>query len=135
MLLVQYHSLDTIIRLGQWNALRHGHYAYYSTTALLHMLAAEGFAPARAWTFELYGGTVLLAARREADGPVAANDSVPALLAADARAGVRDPVAVATLQDQVLARAEAVRNWLLSERQAGHRVRWIRRRRERWRAP
>ncbi len=122
VLLLQYHSLDTIIRLGQWNALRHGHYAYYSTTALVHMLAAQGFRPARAWSFELYGGTVLLAARREADGPVAANDSVPALLAADARAGVRDPVAVATLQDQVLARAEAVRDWLLSERQAGHRV-------------
>ena len=39
VLLLQYHSLDTIIRLGQWNALRHGHYAYYSTTALSGMLA------------------------------------------------------------------------------------------------
>ena len=34
LLLLQYHSLDAIVRLGQWNALRHGHYAYYSTTAL-----------------------------------------------------------------------------------------------------
>ena len=67
MLLVQYHSLDTIIRLGQWNALRHGHFAYYSTTALAGMLAAEGFIPRMAWTFQLYGGTVLLAATRAAD--------------------------------------------------------------------
>ena len=33
-LLLQFHSLAAIVRQGQWNALRHGHYAYYSTTAL-----------------------------------------------------------------------------------------------------
>ena len=66
VLLLQYHSLDTIIRCGQWNALRHGHYAYYSTTALTAMLAAHGFSPRTAWQFELYGGTVLLAASRDA---------------------------------------------------------------------
>ena len=72
-LLLQYHSLATIIRCGQWNALRHGHYAYYSTAALATMLAASGFSPRLAWRFELYGGTVLLAAGRDADagaGPV-----------------------------------------------------------------
>jgi hypothetical protein len=26
VLLLQFHSLATILRLGQWNALRHGHY-------------------------------------------------------------------------------------------------------------
>jgi hypothetical protein len=119
---VQYHALDTIIRLGQWNALRHGHYAYYSTTALGNMLMAEGFACERAWTFELYGGTVLLAARREADGYVEEDGSLRTLLANDARAGIRDPVAVAVLQDQVLARAEAVHDWLEGERKAGRRV-------------
>jgi len=68
VLLLQYHSLDAIIRLGQWNALRHGHYAYYSTTALTAMLAAQGFEPFAAWKFDLYGGTVLLAARRSGAG-------------------------------------------------------------------
>ena len=67
VLLLQYHSLDAIIRGGQWNALRHGHYAYYSATALAAMLAAQGFSARRAWQFDLYGGTVLLAASRDAD--------------------------------------------------------------------
>ena len=40
VLLLQYHALSTILAGGQWNALRHGHYAYYSTTALTAMLAA-----------------------------------------------------------------------------------------------
>ena len=61
-LVLQYHSLDTIVRLGQWNALRHGHFAYYSTSALVGMLETIGFSSRVAWRFDLYGGTVLLAA-------------------------------------------------------------------------
>jgi Putative zinc binding domain len=30
VLLLQFHSLLTIVSQGQWNALRHGHFAYYS---------------------------------------------------------------------------------------------------------
>ena len=69
MLLLQYHALSTIMACGQWNALRHGHFAYYSTTALTAMLAAVGFARVTAWQFDLYGGTVLLAATTGRDGP------------------------------------------------------------------
>ena len=91
--LLQYHSLGTIIRLGQWNALRHGHFAYYSTNALVGMLEARGFVPAVAWVFDLYGGTVLLVATRETGfTPVPPLDgSVDAPLAEDARYGVRRP--------------------------------------------
>src|SRR5947207_3282964 len=49
VLLLQYHSLEAIVRCGQWNALRHGHYAYYSTTALANMLAAAGCTAQAAW--------------------------------------------------------------------------------------
>ena len=47
---------------GQWNALRHGHFAYYSLTALTQLLDAVGLRVVTAWEFDLYGGTVLLAA-------------------------------------------------------------------------
>src|SRR5262249_16605710 len=113
VLLLQYHSLNTIVRTGQWNALRHGHYAYYSTTALLNMLARVGLPPHAGWQFDLYGGTVLLAARHrrgdDATGPTSAEAASPGptvdgLLAAEARTGVLDPVVVATLQDDVLTR-------------------------------
>ncbi len=122
VLLVQYHSLDTIIRLGQWNALRHGHFAYYSTTALATMLGAAGFQPRAAWTFDLYGGTVLLAACRDGEAPGEADNSVHSLLDADIEAGVRDPAMLRTLQQQVQTRARAVQAWLTAERRAGHRV-------------
>jgi hypothetical protein len=132
VLLLQYHALDTIVRLGQWNALRHGHYAYYSTTALLGMLAAVGFSGRTAWQFDLYGGTVLLAAGRDADMPPGKaaqagrpgrrDRAVQALLDADAAVGVRDPAALGGLEDDALARAAGLRNWLEGERLAGRLV-------------
>ncbi len=122
VLLLQYHSLDAIIRGGQWNALRHGHYAYYSATALAAMLAAQGFSVRRAWQFELYGGTVLLAASRDTDASIRSDDSVPALLSQEARAGVRDPAALGALQRDAAARARGLHDWLVAERAAGNVV-------------
>jgi hypothetical protein len=123
VLLVQYHSLDTIIRAGQWNALRHGHYAYYSTTSLAAMLAPAGFSLRTAWEFDLYGGTVLLAASRAGIRPVSQPDrSVRQLLDAEAETGVRDPVVLGRLQRDMEARATGVRDWLRAARAAGQAV-------------
>ena len=122
VLLLQYHALDTIVRYGQWNALRHGHYAYYSATALTTMLARHGFSASRAWQFELYGGTVLLAASREAGTRIAPDPSVPSLLAHDAQAGVRDPAVLAGLQRDARAKAQGLHDWLIAERSAGRSV-------------
>jgi C-methyltransferase C-terminal domain/Putative zinc binding domain/Methyltransferase domain len=112
VLLLQYHSLESIIRQGQWNALRHGHYAYYSATALSAMLAAVGFSARSAWHFDLYGGTVLLAARRDTTDSEAPDDTVKAVLASEARAGVRDHVVLRGLQQDVQTKATALHDWL-----------------------
>jgi hypothetical protein len=122
VLLLQYHSLDTIIRCGQWNALRHGHYAYYSTTALAAMLAVHGLSPRMAWQFELYGGTVLLAAGRDADGAPKLDGSVPPILAGEARTGVLDLGVLGGLQREVQTRTTALRDWLAAEQSAGNLV-------------
>lgn len=122
VLLLQYHSLGTILTHGQWNALRHGHYAYYSATALTAMLAGCGFSARTAWHFDLYGGTVLLAARRDADHPAGPDEAVRSLLAADARTGVRDPLVFSGLQSDVRAGADGLHDWLTAERAAGRVV-------------
>lgn len=122
LLLLQYHSLATIIRHGQWNVLRHGHYAYYSTTALTAMLTATGFSPCAAWRFDLYGGTVLLAASRQPDRLGDLSETVQSLLAEDERLGVRDPSRVGTLQEISEARANGLRAWLVANASAGRTV-------------
>lgn len=126
LLLLQYHSLDAIVRQGQWNALRHGHYAYYSTTALTTMLADAGLGPVTAWEFSLYGGTVLLAARRVdvGDGAsgTAPDETIRSLLAAETRTGVTDPEIVGALQRGVRTRARGLHAWLTAQRAAGRLV-------------
>jgi len=118
VLLVQYHPLTTIVEQGQWNALRHGHMAYYSTRALTGMLAGHGLVAESAWTFPLYGGTVLLAARRGGT----AGPSVRELLAADDARGVLGPELAAGLQGIASAAAARLRGWLCDQRRGGRRV-------------
>jgi hypothetical protein len=118
VLLLQYHSLNTIIRCGQWNALRHGHYAYYSTTALTAMLAAVGFSPGTAWQFDHYGGTILLAARGNLYGASKPDGVIRSLLADDARVGVSDPGTFYGLQREVRTHATSLHDWLVAQRSA-----------------
>src|ERR1700691_3785265 len=122
VLLLQYHALSAILGCGQWNALRHGHYAYYSTTALTGMLTGAGLVARTAWPFELYGGTVLLAATRDGDGRDGPDDVVRSMLEDDASIGVGDPGAFAGLQEDIEAHAKALHDWLTAERSAGRKV-------------
>ena len=122
VLLLQYHSLKAIISHGQWNALRHGHYAYYSTTALTTMLGWSGLCPRMAWHFDLYGGTVLLAAGPAAESGAGSDISVRALLADEVSTGVCDAVVLAGLQRDSQRRATGLRAFLAAERAAGRTV-------------
>ena len=49
VLLLQYHEFRAIVRQGQWKAAA-GHYAYYSLTALVGMLARSGSLPRTVWS-------------------------------------------------------------------------------------
>lgn len=118
-LLLQFHSLASIVAQGQWNALRHGHLAYYSTRALTGMLAALGLSAYAAWTFELYGGTVLLAAGRE---PRDAGETLARLLAADDRDSMAAPLGVAGLEAAAADASGTLRSWLDEQQRAGRRV-------------
>ena len=98
VLLLQYHSLDTIVRL---RAVERA--AARALRLLLDHRAGRhagrtGFSPRTAWQFELYGGTVLLAASRDADArdscqPAGRLGAVAAR--AGRQAGVRDPAVLA----------------------------------------
>jgi C-methyltransferase C-terminal domain/Putative zinc binding domain len=118
VLLLQFHSLATILRRGQWNSLRHGHYAYYSLTVVTRMLADVGFRPRSVWQFDLYGGTVLLAATRDTGSKQEPDLCVSTLIAEEKAVGVRDADAFRGLQNSAVSRAVAVHNWLAWQRTA-----------------
>lgn len=116
VLLFQFHSLATIVAQGQWNALRHGHFAYYSLTALRSLFDAVGMSVTSAWTYDLYGGTVLVAVRHGVHDPDA---SVAAVLAAEEAAGVTDPAAVSALQRAARQQWDDLTTWLSDITAAG----------------
>jgi hypothetical protein len=117
-LLVQIHSVATILAQGQWNALRHGHFAYYSATALRGLFGAVGLSLADSWSFDLYGGTVLLDFCRKG----VRSPSVDQLLAMEAEVGVADPRAYQSLQDSVDQSSAKLRTWLETNRTRGKSI-------------
>jgi C-methyltransferase C-terminal domain/Putative zinc binding domain len=119
VLLLQYHSISTIVEQGQWNALRHGHFAYYSMTALIQLLGEVGLNSVAAWEFDLYGGTVLVAAVR---GDHAPGESVQRILDTEDSLGITRPTTVGTLQGTVDWHVDSLRVWLEDEAAAGRNV-------------
>lgn len=117
-LLMQFHSLASILAQRQWNALRHGHFAYYSTPAAITLAASAGLAPGRCWTFPLYGGTVLLELRASAEPDSATERVVRAELAA----GVSSPARAAELGREATRGCERLRDRLADCARDGKRV-------------
>lgn len=117
VLLLQYHALHTIVAGGQWNALRHGHFAYYTARVLRRMLAGAGMSVVTAWDFELYGGTVLIAAVHGAAEP----DTVVRRIL-DRERGLDDPAVLSGLQRAADRHAETLRATLAAEAARGARV-------------
>lgn len=121
VLLLQYQSLQSIVSQGAWNALRHGHFGYYSLLSLQPLLAQQGLQVIRTWDFDLYGGTVLLAVARAADG-ADVHPSVGRLAERDLESGMADPTVLAGLQDHVDRHIAWLRQELGVRRAAGRSV-------------
>lgn len=118
ILLIQFHSLSAIVREGQWNALRHGHFAYYSLTALTALLRKAGLVARSAWTFELYGGTILVTATR--DG--VPDSSVYEILEQERQLGIDRASTVRALQTSVDADLALLRGSLAELAESGRSV-------------
>ncbi|TNC26467.1 class I SAM-dependent methyltransferase [Amycolatopsis alkalitolerans] len=117
-LLMQFHSLASILAQRQWNALRHGHFAYYSTPAAVTLAGTAGLRPGRSWSFPLYGGTVLLELGPDAEPAPGTED----LLRHETASGVTDPEAVAGLGRAAREGAGRLREQLTEYAKAGRRV-------------
>lgn len=120
VLLLQFHSLATIVEHGQWNALRHGHFAYYSLTALQKLLAAAGMSVVDAWSFDLYGGTHLIAAVHGSGAPP--SRTVTEILDHEAQLGITRSEVVAGLQAAADGHVNRLKGWLVEQQRAGRRV-------------
>lgn len=117
-MLVQFHALDAILRHRQWNAIRHGHYAYHSVEVMSRMLAEHGLVVFDAYHFPIYGGTYLLAARRDA----VPNEHVLRARRQEYSSGALDAAALKELGTAGSQTRRELRNYLLEAAAAGRRV-------------
>jgi hypothetical protein len=122
ILLMQFHTVAAIVRSGFWNALRHGHFAYYSTPVLARMAAELGLTALAAWEYPLYGGTILLALAKEGSrwGNPAVN--VKQLIDREIAEGVLQPTAVASLNESLASSAAALGTYLADARSRSESV-------------
>jgi len=118
VLVLQLHSLATVLVHRQWGELRHGHHAYWSAPALDTALRAYGLGIHRAWRYPMAGGTVVVVAKHDAEPDA----ETTALLAFERAAGVGNPAALHELQGHADLDAVQLRDWLSDQRLGGRRV-------------
>lgn len=127
---LQFHSLTAILGRRQWNVLRHGHYAYYSLTALHALVKQAGLVLVRVLRYGLYGGTDVVVVQHGDSEPSDSGSagrhpvhpSVADILAEEADQGVGDPDRLRVLQDAARESASALSNYLRARGAEGCRV-------------
>jgi hypothetical protein len=112
ILLMQFHTVAAIVRSGFWNALRHGHFAYYSTPVLVRMAAELGLTAVTAWEYPLYGGTIVLALAKKGSRWGGQGQSVVNLVEREIAEGVLEPTAVASLNESLVSSANSLATYL-----------------------
>ncbi|MDO9457686.1 class I SAM-dependent methyltransferase [Nocardioides sp.] len=117
-LVLQLHTLASVIAVGQFSELRHGHFAYWSLPALDGALRRHGLGVHRARRFPLDHGTLAVVATASPEP----DDETLSLLAAERAAGVTDPQVLRTLQHGADVATGHLRDWLVAERDAGRSV-------------
>ncbi|WP_278235257.1 class I SAM-dependent methyltransferase [Isoptericola sp. AK164] len=122
VLLMQYHTLAAIMRGGIWNALRHGHFAYYSTPALVRMAEEVGLTAVGVWEYPLYGGTIMLALAKDGSRWGEQSPEVTAMVERETAEGVLDPSSVAGLGVALRESVAAIGEYLADTTARGLRV-------------
>ncbi|MGN6127022.1 MAG: hypothetical protein ACTHON_10685 [Humibacter sp.] len=115
VILFMIHNASAIVREGMWNALKNGHFAYYTTPAMVRMADEIDMVAIGAWSYPLYNnGTTMLAFAKKGGkwGSVQA-DSVTALIEEETALGVLDPERVTdSLHTALVTSVAAIRGYL-----------------------
>lgn len=115
VVLFMIHNASAIVREGMWNALKNGHFAYYTTPALVHMAEEIGLVAIGAWSYSLYNnGTTMLAFAKKGSshGDIEA-PSVTKLITEEIALGVLDPDRLVTsLHASLIESVASIREYL-----------------------
>ena len=111
-LVLQFPSYAATLRRREWNALRHGHFAYHSVPAARRLLADVGLSVFAARSYPLYSGSVLLLASRSGAGPAHEAAALAELERSEVAAGVLDAAAMRPLGAALEEDVSRLRRWV-----------------------
>jgi hypothetical protein len=111
-LLLQFPTFASTLEHGEWNALRHGHFAYHSVPAARRLLALAGLTPFAVRRYSLYSGSVLLLASRSGRGPRSEREALASVEADEIAAGVQDVAAIGELASAPARDVSWLRDWV-----------------------
>jgi C-methyltransferase C-terminal domain len=123
VLVMMIYNAASIVREGMWNALRNGHFAYYTTPVLVTMANEIGLVAIGAWSYALYNnGTTMLAFAKAGSRWGEQAQTVTALIDDEIAEGVLDPARFASLGSALTESVAAIRGYLDDARGSGLRV-------------
>lgn len=117
-LVIEFHHALRQLEEGQFDTVRHGHPLYFSLHAWAAACERHDLSVTDAWTEDVFGGCLVVLARR-GGSPSAA---VTEILAAEDAAGVTSPAGYARLQELVERTCADLRDHLREAAAAGRRV-------------
>jgi hypothetical protein len=116
------HNAAAVVREGMWNALKNGHFAYYTAPSFVRMADEIGLVAIGAWSYPLYnnGTTMFAFAKRGGKWGSEQAPSVTALIEAETAEGVLDPERItAALHTALVESVGAIRAYLDQTHEAG----------------
>jgi SAM-dependent methyltransferase len=120
-LVLEFDHVAGIVGGGQFDALRHGHFTYWSLHALEPLLERHGLRVVDVVEQPVYGGALRVVARHLVDDAVP-SPAVAQVLASERTAGLDRPEAFSAFAGRVALAVERLRGFLEDERGAGRLV-------------
>jgi hypothetical protein len=121
LLVLEHHHLLPLVRQGQFDTVRHGHWSYLSLTALCRLAEQHGLRAIQAVAEPVFGGSLrVVLAHQTSSYPV--DPTVADVLAAEQAAGLDDGTGLTTLAARAHQSAQALHAYLVEQRAAGRRV-------------
>ncbi len=118
---VEFDNVVSTLVSGQYDAVRHGHFAYFSLTSLASALERNGLRALHADPYPVYGGALRVRVGM-AEGPHLPDSSVVSTLRAEQGAGVRHAALYAAFTARVDRERAELRHHLEAVRSAGRRI-------------
>lgn len=118
-LVIEFHHALAQLTQGQFDTVRHGHPLYFSLHSWEAACRRHGLSVVDAWTEDVFGGCLVVVARR---GDHPASPAVEAILAAENEARLTDARSYEALSESVAELTDRLRRHLESAAREGRRV-------------